>query len=152
MKIFFFLLFLIPFIFVASQVRSAEWVSLGTALGDNKFYYDNETLTKLPDGIIRFWEKIEYSDKEKKEHIKKRTTKGYSVTHYNTLSHTLNLIEVNCSKRESRTMMVVDYSSVIGLLDSNTYKWQPTEGWSPIIPDSMMEIIFKAVCQYQEKK
>lgn len=152
MKIFFSVVFLMPFIFGTPQAKSAEWVSLGTALGDNKFYYDNESLTKLPNGIVKFWEKIEYSPKQRKEQIKWRTAKGYSITRYDTLSHTLNLIEVNCPTRESRTMMTVDYSSTFGSLDSNTFKWQPSEGWSPIIPDPMMESIFKAVCQSQDKK
>ncbi len=49
-------------------------------------------------------------------------------------------------------MMTVDYSSTFGSLDSNTYKWQPFEGWSPIIPDSMMENIYTAVCQSQDQK
>ena len=145
-------LLLLIFSLSVPQAQGAEWISVGLALGDNKFYYDNETLTKLPDNIIKFWEKIEYSEKQKKEHIKWRTGKKYDVARYDTLSHTLNLIEVNCRTRESRTMMTVDYSSVFGTLDSNTYRLQPPEGWSPIIPDSMMENFYKALCSSQEKK
>jgi hypothetical protein len=152
MKKILFLLLIITFITVIPEAKGSEWVSVGTALGDNKFFYDNETLTKLPNDIMKLWEKIEYSAKQRKEHIKWRTSKGYNVDRYDTLSHTLNLIEVNCAKRESRTMMTIDYSSTFGSLDSNTFKWQPSEGWSPIIPESMMENIFKAVCQSQDKK
>lgn len=152
MKNILFLLLIITFIIAIPEAKGSEWVSVGTALGDNKFFYDNETLTKLPNDIMKLWEKVEYSAKQRKEHIKWRTRKGYNIDRYDTLSHTLNLIEVNCTTRESRTMMTVDYSSTFGSLDSNTFKWQSSEGWSPIIPDSMMENIYTAVCQSQDQK
>ena len=58
-------LLLLIFSLSVPQAQGGEWISVGLALGDNKFYYDNETLTKLPDNIIKFWEKIEYSGKQK---------------------------------------------------------------------------------------
>jgi hypothetical protein len=41
---------------------------------------------------------------------------------------------------------------VIDMILPITSKWQPSEGWSPIIPDSMMESFYKALCSQQEKK
>jgi hypothetical protein len=146
------LFFAITIVFLVSQSWGAEWVSVGTAVGDNNFFYDQESLTRLPNGIIKVLEKIEYSDKRRKEHIKWRISKKYDVENYNTLNRTLNLIEINCMTRESRTLITADYSNVFGPLDSKTYKWQPTEGWTQIIPDSMIENIYKAVCPPREKK
>jgi hypothetical protein len=152
MKRTYFLFFAITIVFLVPQSWSAEWVSVGTAVGDNNFFYDQESLTRLPNGIIKVWEKIEYSEKQRKEHIKWRISKKYDVDRYNTLNRTLNLIEINCETRELRTLMTADYSSTHGPLESNTYKWQPTEGWTAIIPDSIVENIYKAICPPREKK
>jgi len=48
-----FLLFAIIMFFLVSQAEGTEWVSIGQDSLGNEFFYDRETLTRLPTGAMK---------------------------------------------------------------------------------------------------
>jgi hypothetical protein len=148
-----FLLSVITMVFLVSQAQGAEWISLGKDGPGNECFYDRETLTKLPNGIIKVWIMNLYSDEARKKYSQRRISDGLADDkRYETLSYSLSMWEINCAVREFRGMANIDYSTDKGKLETNTYKHQPSEGWGPVPPDSIGEVMYKTVCSPQEKK
>jgi len=147
-----FLLFAATLVFLVSQAEGAEWVLYSSNADDDEFFYDRENLTKLPRGIIKVWEKTQYSDKSRSKYIQRKISDGLSIRGYDTLSYQLGLVEVNCSAREQRLLQVSQHSSDGQVLFTHTYNQKPSEGWIPISPQSVSEIKYNAVCPPQEKK
>jgi hypothetical protein len=152
MKTIRFLLIVGTLIFIVSQAEGAEWVLFNTDEQDIKVFYDRETLTKLPTGIIKVWTKKEFSDKGRSEYIQWMISERLDAKHYENLSHGLSLNEVNCVSREKRIMAISHHSYDGRVLFSHTYKLQPSENWQPIAPDSIGETFYRAVCPPQKKK
>ncbi len=69
-----------------------------------------------------------------------------SVERYDRLSYALELQEIDCGRREFRVLAYADYSSDGRILHSSIIDHQPAEGWEPIAPDSMGEVIDGLVC------
>jgi hypothetical protein len=152
MKTICFLLVAVTIIFLVSQAQGAEWVLFIKNSSNDEYFYDRETLSKLPKGIIKVWVKQIHSVEGRKIYIQQRADKGLSTKSYETLNHILDLWEINCLKRESRLMATSDRSTDGTILDSANFQRQPTEGWSPISPDSLGEILYKTVCSTPKKK
>jgi hypothetical protein len=148
-----FLLIAMTMAFLVSQAGAAEWVSLGKDGPGNECFYDQQTLTKLPNGIIRVWIMNVYSDEARKKYIQRRISDGLADDkRYETLSYSLSMWEINCAAREYRGMANIDYSTDRGKLETNTYEHQPLEGWRPVPPESIGEVMYKAICPPQKKK
>lgn len=129
-----------------AEVSATEWAYFGTDNFRNDRFYDKETLRKLPNGIIRAWEKMIYSDEGRNMYILRRISKGSDVKAYEALGYSLDLWEIDCIKMESRLMATYDHPTHGVALQSYTYHYQPSEGWDPIIPDSMGHAMYKTVC------
>jgi hypothetical protein len=53
MKTISFLLFVITTVFLVSQAQGTDWVSMGKDTDGTEVFYDSQTLTKLPTGIVK---------------------------------------------------------------------------------------------------
>jgi hypothetical protein len=149
MKTISFLLFVITTVFLVSQAQGTDWVSMGKDTDGTEVFYDSQTLTKLPTGIVKVWAKFQFSDEGRKDYIQ---SQKLDVKRFETLSHSLYLTEINCVTRETRTMAVTAYSTDGSVLHTFISKQQPPEGWDPVYPESMGKEMYKAVCPPQEKK
>ena len=138
--------------FLISQAQGTEWVLFAIDNSGNKCFYDRETLTKLPTGVIKVWEKTAYSRKGVKTKIQNMNSNKLSTYRYETLSHTLKLWEVDCAKRMERVTGFSEHSADGGVLASFTAKLQPSENWQPVTPESIEEALYKTVCPPQKKK
>lgn len=132
--------------FLASQVQGAEWFPVGKDRVGNELFVDLETVTKRS-GIMKAWMKGIYSDEGRKERIQDRIISKVSVERYEALVYALELQEIDCVKREYRVMAYTDYAADGRILHKTTIEQQPSEGWEPIIPESMGEIAAHIVCQ-----
>ena len=151
MKTICFLLFAITMVFLVSQAQGAEWVSSGRSPSGNEHFYDRETLTKLPNGIIKVTVKMTYSAAGKSQSMACQLSKGTDDKHCEELSYTLSPNEINCVTREFRMMSVSAHSADGRVLDSGDFEWQQSEGWLPMPSMSVGETLYNAVCPPQEK-
>jgi len=146
------LLSAITILSLISQVQGAEWLSIGKDRVGNELFYDREILIKRSTDIIEVWMKGIYSDEGRKERIQDRTISKVSVERYEALGYALELQEIDCVKREFRVMAYTDYTADGRILHTTTIEQQPSEGWEPIIPESMGEIVAQIVCQSSSSK
>jgi hypothetical protein len=146
------LLFAIIMVFPVSQTQGAEWVHITRNAVGNEFFYDRETLTKLPAGIMKVRSMEVYSDEGKKEYIQEWTNKGLNAKSLKKLNHAVDLVEIDCSTRGLRIMATSEHSIDGVVLDSSTFTQQPSEGWASIPPGSSWEELYKAICPSQKKR
>jgi hypothetical protein len=148
-----FLLLTMMMVFSVSQAQGADWVLYGVGRHANKLFYDRETLTKPSEGMVKVWQKKEYSDKGRDKYIQRRVNEvGNNVERYEKLSYTSNFWEINCVSREERLIATSDHSRDGEVLRSYTPQHQQSEGWEPIHPDLMGIELYNAVCSPQKKK
>jgi len=152
MKRLFLISILFGFSLYCAEVNAAEWVQITRNTVGNEFFYDRETLTKLPTGIMKVRSMEVYSDEGKKKYIQEWANKGLNAKSLKKLNHTVDLVEIDCSLRGLRIMATSEHSIDGIVLDSSTFTQQPSEGWKPISPWSSWEGLYKAVCTQQEKK
>ena len=145
MKTIYCLLFAVAIVSLVSTAQGAEWFSIGEDSAGNELFFDLESLVQHS-GVIKTWMKAIYSHEGRKERIKERVIRKASVERYEKLSYALELQEIDCGRREFRVLAYADYSSDGRILHSSIIDHQPTEGWEPITPDSMGEVIDRIVC------
>ena len=146
MKITGLILFTIGMVFLVSQAKGAEWINIGSDRDGTEYFYDSETITKLPTDIVNVWVKFQYSDEGRKKYIQERSSQGLNVNLYDTLSYSLTLEEVNCATRKARTITFTNYSFDSAVLLLFSKKQQTSEGWEPVHPETMGERMYRAVC------
>jgi hypothetical protein len=140
------ILIAITMVFLVSQAQGEEWVSTGRNPSGNEHFYDRETLTKLPNGIIKVTRKMTYSAAGKSQSMACQLSKGTDDKHCEELSYVLSPQEINCVTREFRMMSVSAHSADGQVLDSDTFELEPSEGWLPMPPKSIGETIYNSVC------
>ena len=146
------LLIAITIFFLVSQAKGAEWASTGRSPLGAELFYDSESLTKLPNSIIKMVAKMTYSGEGRKQFIQSLISKEAYGKRYEMFSYTLISYEINCLMKENRITSISNYSADGQELDSFAYKRQPSEGWLPIPPMSIAEAMHNAVCPSQEEK
>jgi hypothetical protein len=152
MKKIYLLLSVITVLSLVSHVHGAEWLSIGKDRVGNELFYDREILIKRSTDIIEVWMKGIYSDAGRKERMQERVRSKATVERYEKLSYSLELQGINCAKRQFRIMAYTDYSSDEGILYKFISEQQPSEGWEFIAPDSVGEIMYKAVCPQRGRR
>lgn len=135
----------ITMIFIIPAAHGTEWFSIGEDMAGNELFFDVESLVQHA-GIVKTWMKAIYSDEGRKERIKDRVIRKASVERYERLSYALELQEIDCVRKTFRILAYADYSSDGKILHKSIMDLQPSEGWEPIAPDSMGEVVNKMVC------
>jgi predicted neuraminidase len=136
----------ISILFLASQIQGAEWLSIGKDMVGNELFYDHEIQIKRSTDIMEIWMKVIYSDEGRKQRIKERITAKANVERYENLSYSLELQQIDCTKKRFRIMAYNDYSSDGRMLYQFVSEQQTPEGWEFIAPDSMGARMYKIVC------
>lgn len=147
-KTFCFLLLATVIVLHSQFALGVEWISIGNDISGNEWSYDTESVRVLPKGIIKAWWKVKYSDEGKNLYIRQLNLLGWESEKaelYETLDYSLKLIEMNCMKRETRLMVVSNYSAN-HVLDSVNTKQLGMVEWDTIIEKSMSEALYKTVC------
>jgi hypothetical protein len=108
----------------------------GSEFGE--YYYDTESMKRLPNNIVRVWTKEISSQKSVTDMV------GRLGEEYKDLGHINTLTEVDCIAKKCRFLVIVYYSKSNSRIDSFD---SPGDEWKFMVPDSMLEYLLKAVCK-----
>ena len=128
------------------EVFGADWRYFAeNELG--KYFYDAENMKHVPNNMISVWVKEISSSKSATDAVNKF---GKQYSH---LSHMNILWEIDCTGVRSRVLEVLYYSKPETLISrTRTDADSRRAEWNSIIPDSMIEALFKAVCKPRGKE
>jgi hypothetical protein len=123
-------------IFSHAEVWGADW-KLFSADDEVIQYYDAQSIKYPSKNIVEVWTRMEYTDKGKIDLIKDLGNK------YVNLKCIMMLEEINCSDKKRRVLSLSSYSKEGKIIekDSTVHKW------TYIDPDSVAELLHKAVCK-----
>ena len=115
----------------------ADWKYVcSTVYGDTLI--DLESISRLPNNIIRVWEKSIATDKGREHYVE-----YYKQVKFINLDYSINLTEYHCTWKKFRTLSTANYSIDGTIL----YSRESPDYWMSIPPESAAEYIFKEVCK-----
>lgn len=152
MRVFFYILFgIIASLPAPSSVLSSDWAFYGDAPNQSMFYYDKESLTYSPNGIVKVWDKEVYSTRSRDYLISKRKEFNEKIDGYSNLEYTLFQFEFDCRKRQSRMVSTTDYGfngEMLAAYKAGDKIWD----WDAIAPDTRLEALFRKICAKKRRK
>lgn len=125
------ILIIIGFTFSNIEVWGAEWKYVDST-EYSIWFYDAESIIRLPKNIVRVWVKMTYTDKVPKG-------PGIKYQEYRSLS----LHELDCQEKKVRIL------SYCTFYEDGTVRVQEYDDtkWSYIIPDTVDMNLYKSVCK-----
>jgi hypothetical protein len=150
------------------EVWGVDWCHYGTS-DMEQFYYDKDSLTYLPDGVVRVWERVIKDEdlkkafEEKKEATqefiegkvsgKKALSKEQTAMLYEqwqkeflrdlVISEKRMLIELKCGEKMFRLTSGVEYDEK-GNAKKGFSASQPE--WLPVVPEAPIEGLYHLLC------
>jgi tetratricopeptide (TPR) repeat protein len=121
-----------------AKAAEANWVHQGNDNNGNKWFFDDQSTTRPSKNTVRVWVKAILSEKGVIDYVKRNGKQ------FEKLSHVIFLKEYNCVEKKVNRLVFTEYSSDGAVLGSYQSK---TEDWSFIIPGSIEDVMFKAVCK-----
>jgi hypothetical protein len=103
-------------------------------------FYDAESMSRSSEDIVELWTKLEYTERGIVELVKE------FGKHYENLSYSLELWEINCAKKRHRVLSITAYSVKENILYTNPVGSRPS-AWKIIPQNSVEESLYKAVCK-----
>jgi hypothetical protein len=120
-----------------TEVWGADWkiyCSNDMYLG----YYDTQSITRPSKNVIRVWVRWDYTEKGVMYYMGKFGIK------YMSLSHSINLPEINCLEKTIRSLSLTYYDNEGEVIYSFS---SPSSKWDFILPETIGEILYKEVCK-----
>jgi len=103
-------------------------------------FYDTEDMIRSLEDTVEVWTKSEYTQRGIAEMLKK------FGKHYENLSYSLELWEINCPERKHRLLSITAYSVEGNILYTDQAGSRPPP-WKIIPPESVEESLYKALCK-----
>jgi hypothetical protein len=123
-------------IFGNAGAWAADW-KLYDVDGQIIRYYDAEGITRPSKNIARVRVKLEYTDKGVIEMVKK------FGKHYENFKLIIALNEINCPHKKIRNLSITHYSKEGKVILKASHESE----WDYIVPDSIAETLYQAVCK-----
>jgi hypothetical protein len=126
-------------IFFWAEAQGEDW-KLYAKTDLYECFYDAENVTEPSENIVRVWTKLEYTERGIAGIVKE------FGKHYESLSYSLRLWEINCAEKRQRILSITEYSVEGNILYTNPAGSRPSD-WKDISPESVGENLYKAVCK-----
>lgn len=143
--------FVFSFTVEAQKEKSSEqeWVYITASKSDHRdIYISPKRILASENNAIKAWIKMfPRGPFANFLYQKTREKNGLNIKGYDKYSHTLELVEMNCSKRQMRCLISIDYDEQGEVLGSRN---TPKAEWDDVIPESIGETMLEKVCSYQK--
>jgi hypothetical protein len=127
----------------AERFLGGEWKLYDTNR-HGSLYYDQAHLTRPSKGIVRVGSLEMFNDEGRRWVIQNMKNLNKSTRGYETLSHGVIYYEINCERKMYNILGSVDYAEDGTALFAARHT---DENWTFIVPDSITERLYKAMCQ-----
>jgi hypothetical protein len=122
-----------------TEVWGADW-RLISSTDSYKCFYNAEDITRSSKDIVGVWARLEYTEKGISGIVKE------FGKHYENLSYSLELWEIDCVKKKQRFLSITEYSVEGSILYENPAKSRPS-AWKSIYREAVGESLYNAVCK-----
>ena len=101
------------------------------------YLYDQQNIKKVSSGILRIWQEWLPSPIKVEEMVQENRLR------YAHWDHSLLLTELDCEEGQQRLLEIMEYDTGGNVTHMEDYS---DSGWISLIPDSVGESLFKAIC------
>ena len=122
-----------------AKVWGADW-RLISSTDSYKCFYDAEDMIRSSEDIVKVWTKLVYTERGIVELVKE------FGKHYENLSYSLELLEIDCAEKKHRLLSTTAYSLEGNILYTNQAGSRPPP-WKIISRESVEESLYKALCK-----
>ena len=126
-------------IFPHTEVRAKDW-RLYAKTDSYECFYDAEDMSRSSQDIVEVWTKLEYTQKGVIEMLIR------FGKHYENLSYSLELREINCAEKKDRLLSITAYSEEGNILYADQAGSRPPP-WKIIFRGSVEEDLYSALCK-----
>ncbi len=119
-----------------------------TADPDMNYFWDSDRFTIETNGNAKAWIKTGLKDSSPfgaAKYVHSRKKEALSTKGFEKFSHSMNLLEFDCKRRQMRTLVQISYDTDGYAISS--YE-NPTAPWSSVIPESTGEDMLTRVCKH----
>jgi hypothetical protein len=120
-----------------------EWVLYKKSNDGSQRYYHKQSIRKVGQGVLRVWEKNQYSKFTKDSIIQGRKTRKESLSGFDKLDNVTFLWELNCNNDQYKCLKYIVYDSEGKKLDGEDF---PNPEIETRISDKNPDLLFKTVC------
>jgi hypothetical protein len=127
---------------LSSEGWGKDWKPYQATKYGDIYYFDSESIEKLPEGVIRVWtktEKTEFIGGDLVKHVDEVTSGGKDKV----IGEIIQLLEINCSSKQFRVINLAVYDKN---RDIKEYYNEPSE-WDGIAPESVTNSLQKEICR-----
>jgi hypothetical protein len=126
-------------LFDCAEVWGADWKFISST-DLYECFYDAENMTRSSKNIVGVWTKLVYTERGITGIVKE------FGKHYENLSYSLELWEIDCAKKKQRILSITEYSAEGNILYTNPTKSRPS-AWKSISRESVGESLYKIICK-----
>jgi len=127
---------------LSSEGWGKDWKPYQATRNGDIYYFDSESIEKLPGGLIKVWtrtEKTEFLGGDLFKHVDEVTSGAKDKV----VGEIIQLLEINCPGRQFRVINLAVYDK---LKDIKEYYTDPSE-WEGIAPGSVTNFLHEEVCR-----
>ncbi len=122
--------------FFCLETSGADW-AVNFATENFTYLYDQQNIEEVSSGILRIWQEWLPSPKKVEEMVQEDRPR------YTNWGHSLLLIELDCGEGQQRLLEILEYDTGGNVTHMEDHS---DSGWIPLIPGSVGESLFKAIC------
>ncbi len=132
-----------------NETRGAEWILYEMGQNRDLFYYDKDSVSISDKGVVEVWTKTIFSEKGRDDLIKQFEKRGLSTKGLESVIHSIDKYEIECSNSKYRMVAYVDYGEDGQIIMKGQ---DDTMYWVDVIPESVFESLMKILCVKPETK
>jgi len=132
------LLFNIFLSLTAIDAPAEDWKFSAKSDDGTMYYYDAARVTKVSEGVLRFWGKAVLSPKAVKKFV---SIDGK----FRGLDHVISLVEMDCAERKRRPLWIIS-SDKNGVVIENIELRNGESEWESVLPGSVQDDILGELC------
>lgn len=130
------------FALFSSEGWGREWKPYQATRNGDIYYYDSESMERLPGGMTRVWTRTEKTDFSGGD-LMKHVNEVISGAKGKVIGEIIQLMEINCPGRQFRIINLAVYDKD---KDIKEYYNDPSE-WEKIAPGSVTNFLHEEVCR-----
>jgi len=116
-----------------------DWKLSAQSDDGTMYYYDATRVTRVSEGVLKFWGKAVLSPEAVKKFVK--IDRKFTGLH-----HITSFIEMNCTERKRRSLWIIFYDKNGTAID-NVDKALGESSWEMILPGSAQEDLLNTLCE-----
>jgi hypothetical protein len=140
------------FKFCKNVLTRQKWIYFGETIEGDKFYCDIESINWITEDVVEIWEKriLGENSKMKQELISSLIKSGISPERTSEVYSDITLFRIDVKNKKWKMLYIIAHNKNGD--EIYTADFHSVLYWEPIIPDTLMEILWEEICNFRKRE